>query len=453
MGCLLFIYWFWYVVSAIDLLLFLIWLIFYPEKYSQQPGLYYGLLFFFLYVISPLFYVYRGVLLDFICSIKIKGVQLNEYKVASILFAIAGISLIVYFSVSSKNQDNLSFNVKPNRPMPAFLCEANKIYLINAEHGIKGINVNYKLHKIPDFKRCAVIFNYNTKIIIDPYLDGIWFKDGSVEIKKRESEPLNDYAFFIYLTPEKYSDYSMPVNAGIRFDTVEQNELFYVGEFKKDNLLEETLVKKGDWSFWFYEDKIIKFRAAEVPFFLYLKKWPYVEKMNVIVDRPGSNYNSSVYNIDAIYLKPGQIFKTNYWLDKDDSINTKTRPSTELTYLVDDKIISRIKAVDFFSHHKIADYDGYLTLVNKSQHNCVITEISIGHSKNWKLNLKNGESYKINLENGDKISHHSGSRYYVNEHIMDANRTYEQRGRGDFVFKGSINPQTIYIKVLTRRGY
>lgn len=124
MGFLLFIYWFCYVIFALNFIVWLLKLLFYPQQFT--PLLYKVLIFCSFYTLSPLLYFCRGVLIDFISSIKIKGFQLNEYKLGAFIFAVVGIFLFYIFFIGHPNkQDEFSFTVKPNRPIPDFLCKAN----------------------------------------------------------------------------------------------------------------------------------------------------------------------------------------------------------------------------------------------------------------------------------------------------------------------------------------
>lgn len=452
LGGLKIIYWFFYIVFAIDLIAFSSKIIFYPNTVSS-----YGFWWFcFLYTLSPFLYFCRGFFQDFICSINIGGLKLNEYKLGAFIFAIIGIFLFYFFFVVHSNkQDEFSFTVKPNRAMPDFLCKANTFYEINAEHGIRQLKVNNTFYNVPDSRRYAVIFDEDTNLGIQVFTDGVWFKSANIKINKMSSIPTpNTYSILIYLTPNKYSNYALYVNKGSKIDFITQNELFYLGSFNENNLLNESLIRKDNISYWFFKQNKIRFKAAEVPFFLYLKNFPYSEEMEVNVENPESNiYNIVKHKLNAIYLEKGDTIKTNFWLDAGDSVKVKTRPFSELVYSVNNKIITQITHDYDHNYCFDSDVDGYLSFSNTSINDIVITKIIINRRKTWELNLKDNETFTINLESGDILNSKSSSRYYVNDSIMEADKTYKISRNGDITFKASVDPQPIKVSVAQRRGY
>ncbi len=454
MGFLRVFYWFWYVIFAINFIVFTLKLIFYPQQFT--PFLYKYLFFCFLYTISPLLYFSRDFFIDFISSIKIKGFQLNEYKLGAFIFAVVGIFLFYIFFIGHPNkQDEFSFTVKPNRPIPDFLCKANTFYEIDAEHGIGQLKVNNTFYNVPNFRRYAVIFDEDTNLGIRSFTDGVWFQSANIKINKMSSIPTpNNHNILIYLTPQRYSNYAIYVNKGSKIDFTIQNELFYLGSFNENNLLHESLIRKDNISYWFFKQNKIRFKAAEVPFFLHLKNFPSAEEMEVSVENPESHYFDIVrHKLDAIYLENGEKIKTKFWLDAGDYVNIETRPSVEISYLVSDEINTDKQYISMRGSYCIPDVDGYLSFSNTSGNDLVITKVIIKHKKTWELNLKDNETFTINLESGDMINSKSSSRYYVNDSIMEADKTYKISRKGDITFKASVDPQPIKVSVAQRRGY
>jgi len=440
LGGLKIIYWFFYIVFAIDLIAFSSKIIFYPNTVSS-----YGFWWFcFLYTLSPFLYFCRGFFQDFICSINIGGLRLNEYKLGAFIFAIIGIFLFyIFFIGHSNNQDDFSFTIKPNRPMPDFLCKANTFYEIDAEHGIYKLKVNNNFYEVPQKRKYYVRFDKDTNLGIDSFIDGVWFKSADINIKKLSSEPSINQGIFIFITPEKYSDYFIPVIRGMNIKFSIQKELFYMGKFVDNNLKEQNLMRKEEWRSWFNYDAKIKFKAAEVPFFLYLTTPPYMEKMNF----DGKDY------LNAIYINSMQTIKTDFWLDKEDTIRICYRGcGDKIEFLTNDDKIDNLYCNSFYAYNNVKS-DGYLIINNKNDQTCIIDKIIISRGRKWTLNLNPGEEYTIHLDKGDIISSRSSSRYYVNDNIKEADKTYQISRNGDITFKSSVDPQPIFVNVISRRGY
>lgn len=445
MGFLRVFYWFWYVIFAINFIVFTLKLIFYPQQFT--PFLYKYLFFCFLYTISPLLYFSRDFFIDFISSIKIKGFQLNEYKLGAFIFAVVGIFLLYIFFIGHSNkQDEFSFTVKPNRPMPNFVCKANTFYEIKTEQGIYRLNVNNNGYEVPDLKRYIVVFDEDTNLRVAPFTDGIWFKSAEIEIKKLPAEPsIDNSGVLVFITPNKYSNYSLPVSRGMKLDLKQQCDLFYLGEFINDKLLNEILIRKDDFSMRFTDNRIIKFKAAEVPLFLYINNKPFKEKLVV---------NGKVIG-DALHLMPGDIIKTDVWVDKGDHVTFDKQYNSFGCWLTDRLLFSSGNS----DWHELSGFsfkyfealeDGYISIKCLQQTTIDFMKIE---RKNIELNLQQNELVKIPVVPGDRYEITSSSRFYLNGKLYDADIIYRYTTSSDSMeIKASVDPRTIIIKVLQRKG-
>jgi len=396
----------------------------------------------------------------------------NKVKIGLVIFLIS-CSLIFFFlhyrekSTPQHEKAEWSFKIKPNNPSPTFMFKANKVYTVYSQYGFHSFSVNglsVKSNIPTKTRKFTISFQKETKVDFDCHVGSFVTKTGRLKI--REIQNIN-YPRVVFVKPNRYTGL-FKVSKGMRFNLTFPLESFYLGEFKNGKLKDKSLVKRpalgpnyyhGMW-FNFYDDREIKLKAAEVPFFYFINGKPYVEKLEIQYGTKNDIYMSrggKKSNKSAFYLNPGEIIKTAFWLDKGDwaCIGNKSNYN-KFTCSVDGKVWEN-PIPHNWATIDVAEYQarrtGYLRI--KANKQCVINKIILYHDKKWKLNLKTNNSRQIKVFSGDILYSRSGVRYYVDGKILDRNQTYIHKISKDrsLKFKGSIDPAPIQVWVFSRRGY
>lgn len=355
----------------------------------------------------------------------------------------------------NKEVTKWKFKVKKNRPMPNFLCKASTYYKFVATGDINEITIDGISYNTPHYIGFFTSFPCDTSIHLAFQLDGIFVKSGYVNISKELNA---GYPRMLYLQTEEYSSFYVEVSKCMRIDLPEQRELYYLAVFENGNLAREQLMMNNqNYSLRFYNSSQLKFKAAEIDFPLIIAQNPYFEEMELSY---GNKYKrQDVVLKKSFYLNTGDIVITKFWLDKGDWVNFPNINSPEKIYCRIDTKNSRWKELGvrenyyFYQRMYEADKSGYLALKAASQ--IPITKIEIEHKKKWSLPLKNGEIYKIPVYRDDVYLLSSKSRFYFYDQLLNANVTYTYKSPADGHIKlmGSIIPDSIEVKVVSRRGY
>lgn len=376
----------------------------------------------------------------------------KNYRIAIIIiFILTGCGfLYLHYNYHPRKNEKIhwTYKIKPDEQIPHFLCKANKIYTFTSKSGISSIIIDNKKHYLGE-NSFIIFFEKDTALDIDTYLDGIWFKRGYLEIW--EGKKGFNYPRLIYLSVDKYSDTLFKVSKGMVYNIPEHRELFYLGQFKKGHKKFETLMKNnGGEYFRFWGNYEVKFRAAEVPFFIILKGEPWFENLTIKYGGGRNNgWQQTKTFPKAYYLKLGDVIKTPFYLDEGDQVEFIIEGGDE------SKILCSTNGVDWEEIYEnyTADKTGYLRI--KTINQSIINKISITHNKTWELNLQPGEYKKIKMLDDDLFMIYSETRFYVDGQILESGEYFTFAGYNNryLEIKASVDPRPINIWVVSRKGY
>lgn len=362
-----------------------------------------------------------------------------------VVFVLAGlIFFYLQYTQSSKPQPQKiywGYKLKPGKDIKSFLCKANTFYTFKSQHGFSYIQIpGMEKYNVGNYK-FVVKFNQDTKLTMDCYIKGVWFKDGYLDIWEGKKE---GYPRLYYLTTDEYTETLCKVQKGMRLTMPRMDDLYYLGYFKNGVLKGEVLVKNDDgYYFQFWDEYEIKIKAAEIPFLTFLNYELQEEKFK---------FN----NIDfgpAYFLKPGDIITTPIWFDKGDYFWFEGDYIDKLLFSQGDGEWEEFELKPVVYNARVVERDGYLKV--KCIKPCIFNDIQIKRRKYWSFILQPNEIKEIKVYTGDKLQFYSDSRYYVNNQLLDGGETYINTvGQDGFIeFKGSLVNDPIYISVIQRRGY
>lgn len=362
--------------------------------------------------------------------------------VAFLLFGAVGALFYFHFNKAEpKPQTYWKFRIKWKKPTPYFSLKANTYYSFKSIHGFSGIDINGKSFNVENTSvrgnSYVVKFNKPTEFRIRGYINGIWYKDGKIEIWEEKK----DFPRLYYLTTNRWSDFSLPVKKGqeLRFNW--HSPMLLVGYFKGDKFVKDDFIKNNYYTrtIRFWDDYTLKFKAAEIPFFCEFNK-----KIVGVIDCWFTLQGERFENI--IFLKKGEKRKFPLWVDKGDEVcvedcYTEGRCMNIIKLLnvkVGGKKLKRLEIGKYYYRWR-AQETGAITIQAKKS--VVVSKIYVKRSKHWKLKLKRDQTKKIKIDKGDVLVSNAKNRYYVNDKLFEGQKNnyhniYED---GYLIFKGSFD--------------
>lgn len=257
------------------------------------------------------------------------------------------------------------------------------------------------------------------------------------------------------LTVNEYSELKVIVKKGMRLEMPNGyfKELFKICYFKNNIMVNEMLVDNDNshWSsrpgilfYYFWDNYDLKLKAAEVPHTL-----NFIFKL----EKDKLELNNSVIG-DAYFIEKGESVITNIYLDEKDRFYLKgfsfasTAFNAERNYFG----INPMNPKDCYSVFR--NEMGYLQINAKKR--IIVEGIKLERITYYlSLKLPQNKVYQMKVYKGDVIKTDSGSRYYVNNEIMDKDRgnIHNIDYDGYLQIKGSYGNEDINLRVLKRKGY
>jgi hypothetical protein len=408
-----------------------------------------------------------------------------------VLLGLAGLFFYLQYTKpieTPKQPNSWSFRVKEKEWVPPFLCKKGQYYTFRAPNGIAQILIEGKEYR---FKRTdigqafTISFPEDRHIQVEPYLGGTLIKRAYLQIDLGKQSNCPEALF---LTPGKYSSFSVPVNKGAMYELQGQDEVYFIGHFRGNELFQEDLVKSGE-GYWVscWENSTLRLKAGEVPLLFVVKSQPYRPQLEIEYGCQSDhdfNQCQKRWLSEAYYLIPGESIKTPIWLDQGDmvsvrnrvgpmrlicSIANETREDPKPTPATGEDILEETSPKPDKPEEKQPEEQknacsaspcgieakeaGYLSI--KSLGLSVISQVSVWHKQRWSLDLKEGQEEQIEVHRGDVIRTASNGRYYVDGRIMEKELNYNHSisRDGHMTIKQGLDPRQISIQVVSRRGF
>jgi len=377
-----------------------------------------------------------------------------KYLIIAFIFIGAG-GLLFYFHFNKEKvepapQTYWKYRVKYKKPMSPFICEADTFYSFKAsrgEHGgtLHGIRINGRyfdlINKGVNGLKYIIKFNKPTKIQIYNDLQGIWFRDGEIEIWEEKK----NFPRLYFLTPDCWSDFSLQVKRGQKLNfNWGGYPMLLIGYFKGDKLVKDKPIKRNYYTQTIYswDNYTLKFKAAEIPYFCEFNKNLWVE------NHPFKLQGRNVGN--ALYLEKGDTGKFPMWVDKHHSVyfgGVRGSVMNSFDVRVGGVRVKRIGG------DGTALRSGYITYRVKKR--VILSSVSASRGFGWSFRLKRNQTKKIKVDKGDVLVSNGGGRYYVNNVLFEGRRKNYHNAfkNGYFIFKGSFDSGLINVKYSKRRGY
>jgi hypothetical protein len=391
----------------------------------------------------------------------------SKIRVFLIIVLIISGLIFFYLNYQSKKKPQPEktywrFKIKEDGLAPTFRCKANIFYTFKSQHGFQYVYAyRNKCHISTEIKSFSISFPEETTLNFTCKVDGVWFKTGDLEIWEGEKR----WPVLILVTKYRYSNggYKLNVKKGMRLNMPKQKEWYYLGYFKNDRLVDEAKTSNdSNYYFRFWDKYELKFKAVEFPFLIEFTSEPFMEKCTVKYGHHNREFMEKIVG-DAYFIKPGEVIKTSFWLDKGDKVKVYDGDYRNvLKWSVGNGswrkkwIQCRYWGYDCKKQYHIINNStnaGYLKL--KAIKHCAINGFTIYHNKKWQFKLGPEQTEKIKIYPGDIIKSESSSRYYVDGHLLKGGYiyTHTQDQERFLKFKGSYDSPWIKVWVVSRRDY
>lgn len=209
----------------------------------------------------------------------------------------------------------------------------------------------------------------------------------------------------------------------------------------------------SDNKIYLFDNFIFKIKAAEIDFWAIANapdRCIFSASMNLEVNGEKGKQLPAKFMIDE------EEYKSNFWVDSGDVIDISN---------TDSKFLVSTNGQDWenlsYRNGVIFSEPGFI--IFKSIDSNMLSDINIKHKKEWHFDLSANNEFpdRIKVNSGDCLKFcpggcysNSGERYYLNGNLMPREKeTQCFSADEELAFKGSVKDTSLYINVVSRRGF
>ncbi len=284
------------------------------------------------------------------------------------------------------------------------------------------------------------------------------YETNDAKVKKRKKP---SYPLFTWLEKSDYSYVGYNMKKGMALILPPQPELYYISRRdasgSEDNILMPAMRDDRNTKIYrSFGSERISFFAAEKDFMFRINEAPCRETMKFMDEERKS-----------VYLLPGETYDTGLWTDRGDQLIIFFTGSIKVSSLnYGERTYWPCHDADNYrcSHYYCREgQEGFISLHALDSSALLSIEIKRGYGE--KLDLEPGKAAYMDLFEGDEFVFFSKSRFYLNGKLQDPIYGHYSdalwSGKGRFTadsnctveIRASVNPKTIYIRSIKRRGY
>lgn len=209
----------------------------------------------------------------------------------------------------------------------------------------------------------------------------------------------------------------------------------------------------SDNRIYLFDNFIFKIKAAEIDFWAIANvpdRCIFSVSMNLEVNGEKGKQLPAKFMIDE------EEYKSHFWVDSGDVIDISN---------TDSKFLVSTNGQDWenLSYRNGVRFSEPGFIIFKSIDSNMLSDINIKHNKEWHFDLSANNEFpdRIKVNSGDCLKFcpggcysNSGERYYLNGNLMPREKeTQCFSADEELAFKGSVKDTSLYINVVSRRGF